>query len=68
MDSALETLNQGIADDAPEIVYLHAIEVAIVALSKCPKATSELLADLCTAYSRCSMRDRELAEQRRIEQ
>ena len=68
MDSALEMLNKNIADDDPEIVYLHAIEVAIVAISKCPSATSELLADLCTAYGRCSMRDRELAEQRRIEQ
>ena len=68
MNFALEQLIENIVDDDPEIVYLHAIEVAIVALSKSPKATSELLADLCTAYSRCSMLDRELAEQRRIEQ
>ena len=68
MDFALERLSENIDDDAPEIVYLHAIEVAIVALSKCPSATSELLADLCNAYGRCSMLDRELAEQRRIEQ
>lgn len=63
MDFALEMLTKNIADDDPEIVYLHALEVAIVALSKCPKATNELLADLCNAYGRCSMLDRELAKE-----
>lgn len=45
LEMSLEMLNKNIDDDAPEIVYLHALEIAIVALSKCPEATSESVAD-----------------------
>ena len=33
------------------LAYLHGIEAAIISLSRHPKATRELLYELCTAYS-----------------
>ena len=46
-----------------KLSFLNAIEIAILALSRNPAATDELLRILCEAYGEC-----EFAEQRRIEQ
>lgn len=40
-------------DEAPDLWYLKALELAICALSKNPAATQALLARLCEAYEMC---------------
>ncbi len=58
-------ISEAVVDD-DRIMFLNAIEVAILALSRNPVATDELLSILCEAYAECEVADRQ-AEQIKLE-
>lgn len=53
MDELIKRRFTGTTDDDELICFLNAIEVAILALSRNPAATDELLSILCEAYAAC---------------